>query len=335
MQELVESPRFIVIGGGTGSFTLLRQLKAYVQDITALVNMADSGGSTGVLRDELGVLPPGDVRQCLVALSNSSLELRELFNYRFPKESSFSGHSFGNLFLSAVEKMTDNFGDAVSLASEVLNITGQVVPMTLDDCQLVMETPRGKTIKGEHTIEQYDAKRLKKAHFKFDSPAAFNPLARDAIKNADVIVIAPGSLYTSLIPALVVDGVAEALQNTDAKIVYVCNLVNKPHHTVNYAVHDYINEIERFVGKGTIDYVLYNTDSPPKDLLQRYSLEGEHMVKVNQRMLEKRKGLNLAPGSFLSRGKQQRNPNDTFIHRSLIRHDADAVSRALMRIYFS
>lgn len=335
MQESVQSPKFVVIGGGTGSFTLLRQLKAYVQDITALVSMADDGGSTGVLRDELGVLPPGDVRQCLVALSNSSADLRELFNYRFPKESSFSGHSFGNLFLSAVEKMTDNFGDAVGLASEVLNITGQVVPITLDNCQLVMDTPDGKTVKGEQLILKYNAKKLKKAKFRYSTPASLNPIAKQAIENADVVVIAPGSLYTSLVPALIVDGVAEALQNTNAKKVYVCNLINKPYHTDDYSVHDYVAEIERFAGKGVIDHLLYNTDNPPKELLRRYSLEGEHMVKFSQRILAKRKGLSLVPGNFLSRGPQHRNPNDTFIHRSLIRHDSDAVCRALMGIYFS
>lgn len=335
MQEATSSPKFVVIGGGSGSFTMLRQLKAYVRDITALVNMADDGGSTGVLRDELGVLPPGDVRQCLVALSDSSHELRELFNYRFPAESTFAGHSFGNLFLSAVEKMTDNFGDAVQLAGEVLNISGRVLPMTLDNCQLVMKLPSGKTVTGEYAINQHPAKSLKKAKLYFKNKARINPLAEQAIHEADVVVIAPGNLYASLIPALIVQGVPEALQKTSAKVVYVCNLVNKPQHTFGYAVHDYVNELERFIGPGAIDYVLYNTDKPPAELLEKYALEGEHLVRVNQRLLAKKPRLIAKPGNFLSRGHHERNPNDTFIHRSLIRHDSDAVARALMRIYFT
>lgn len=327
------NPKFVVIGGGTGSFTLLSVLKYYVRDITALVNMADDGGSTGVLRDELGVLPPGDIRQCLVALSESSERMRELFNYRFP-EGTFGGHSFGNLFLSAVEKMTDNFAEAVDLASEVLKIQGHVVPITLEDCKLVLDVDGHEPVVGEHAVGEAHFDGHSRPNIHFESKAAINPHAVAALKEADLIIIAPGNLYASLAPALIVDGVGDALRASKAKVVYVANLVNKPHQTNKFAVHDYVNELERFAGGSFIDYVLFNTDQPSQELLNRYALEGEYPVQVDDDVLRqtsyKAKG-----GRFLGKQDQIRNPNDTLLTRSLIRHDADAVARALMRIYFS
>ncbi len=327
------NPKFVVIGGGTGSFTLLSVLKYYVRDITALVNMADDGGSTGVLRDELGVLPPGDIRQCLVALSESSEQMRELFNYRFP-EGIFGGHSFGNLFLSAVEKMTDNFAEAVELASEVLKIQGRVVPMTLEDCKLVLDVEGQSPVVGEHAIGETQFNGYEKPNIHFESRVAINPQAVIALDEADLIIIAPGNLYASLAPALLVDGVGDALRKSKAKVVYVANLVNKPHQTSKFAVHDYVHELERFADGAFIDHVLFNTDQPSKELLDRYALEGEYPVLVDDDMLKKA-SYKAQGGRFLGKQDYTRDPNDTLLTRSLIRHDADAVARALMRIYFS
>lgn len=326
------SPKFVVIGGGTGSFTLLNTLKYYVRDVTALVSMADNGGSTGQLRDELGVLPPGDIRQCLVALSESSQELRDLFNFRFPS-GTFAGHSFGNLFLSAVEKMTNNFGDAIKLASEVLNITGQVLPVTLDNRTLILKTADRKVIKGQYEAETYAVPRLMGAKMSFNRAAKLNPEARKAIMDADMVVIAPGNLYTSLAPALIVKGMRDALKNTNAKVVYVCNLVNKAVHTIDYSVSDYAGELERFIGAPLIDFVLYNIDEPSEKVLKAYALDGEFPVAVHKDKLAKAH-YQAKGGKFLSRKKIERDTNDTFILRSLIRHDSDAVARALMRIYY-
>jgi len=180
--EVTSGPKFVMIGGGTGSFTLLSGLKQYVQDITALVCMADDGGSTGLLRDELGVLPPGDVRQCLVALSDSP-KVRDLFNYRF-EEGTLAGHSFGNLFLTALEKMTGSFAEAVELASSVLDISGQVEPITLSDVMLCMSTPEDKKIKGEHKIVNKRFKG-KKPKLWLEPKAMLKPKAKEAILNAD------------------------------------------------------------------------------------------------------------------------------------------------------
>lgn len=315
-------PKITLIGGGTGSYTLLQALKGLTSDITALVNMADDGGSTGVLRDELGVLPPGDIRQCLVALSDAPQELRDLFNFRFPN-GSLEGHSFGNIFLSAVEKMTSDFNDGIRMAGDILRISGRVLPITLDDCQLTMTTGK-REVSGQRAIELTNLPAHSYPTMSFAGPVHCTADARTAIKQADLVIIAPGNLYASLAPALIVQGVADALKETKAKVIFVCNLVNKPNHTTDFAVHEYAAEIERFTRAGVLDYVLYNRDTPTESLLNKYALENEFPVRVKEDTLEGNSYTAIA-GNFLSHSSVARNPNDTFIKRSLIRHDADAV----------
>lgn len=332
MTEEIVGAKIVVIGGGTGSFTLLSGLKRYTPHITALVNMADDGGSTGVLRDELGVLPPGDVRQCLVALSDSP-KTRDLFNYRFEK-GTFKGHAFGNLFLTALEKMTGNFAEAVELASDVLKITGSVEPITLTDVQLCAEGVDGGSVKGEFTIAHAEIAKRPKIWLEPDAVA--NPRAIQAILDADVVVIAPGNLYGSLAPALVVPGVGEALGQTKAKRVYICNLVTKPGPTTGFGVHDFADEVERLAGVEFLDYVLYNTLEPAKDLMDKYAHSGEYAVKIDKKALDKRhykaKGLAILDDATWA-GAQDSDPLAST--RSFIRHNSDAVARQLMRIYFA
>lgn len=323
---------FVVIGGGTGSFTLLSGLKHYASDITALVNMADDGGSTGQLRDELGVLPPGDVRQCLVALSSHE-KVRDLFNYRFD-EGTLKGHAFGNLFLTALEKMTGSFAEAVELASEVLNISGRVEPMTLSNVTLCADGEDGRPVKGESAIS-YTA-IAKKPRIWLEPEALANPRAIQAILNADVVVVAPGNLYGSLAPALVVPGVGEALQRTKAKCVYVANLVTKPGATDGFMVQDFADEVERLAGGEFLDYVVYNTETPGEQLLKRYAAEGEYGVMFDADEMSRR-GWKPRGGDIIADGAWNKGQtSDPLAHqRSLIRHDADAVARQLMRIYFA
>lgn len=323
-------PKIVVIGGGTGSFTLLSGLKAHTKNITALVNMADDGGSTGALRDELGVLPPGDVRQCLVALSQSPQALRDLFNYRFPAKTSLAGHSFGNLFLSAVEMMSHDFADGVALASEILKITGRVIPITLVKTKLHLASDGGEVV-GQHLITGMPLLPGEQPKLWLVPKAKLNPAASRAIEAADLVVIAPGDLYGSLLPALLVDGVADALQNTPAKVVYVCNLVNKQHQTKDFTVQDYVAELVRFIGAQTIDTVLYNTDKPSKELLKAYALEGEYPVIVNERELQA-EPYGTIGGAFLSHEARRRDPNDTLLKRSLIRHNVEPVCKKLMEL---
>ena len=329
MSDTKSQKKIVVIGGGTGSYTLLSSLKQHYSDITALVNMVDDGGSTGVLRDELGVLPPGDIRQCLIALSDAPDKLRRLFNFRFA-QGTFAGHSFGNLFLSAVERMTDDFDEAVSMASEVLQISGRVIPMTTDNCKLHMRIGKERTV-GQFAVTQKAIDPKVRPTLWLTPLARITPTAEEAIKNADIIVVAPGSLYGSLIPALLVDGVSSALERAKAPVVYVANLVNKPHQTKGFCVHDYVAELERFLPPRRIDSVLYNTDQPQPQLLRRYGLDGEYPVGIDDAALS-RATYKAIGGSFLNKEHITRDKNDTRITRSLIRHDADAVAAQLLAL---
>ncbi len=324
------SKKFVVIGGGTGSFTLLSGLKEYAKDITALVNMSDDGGSSGILRDELGVLPPGDIRQCLVALSDSE-KMRELFNYRF-NEGSLKGHSFGNLFLSAMEKVTDSFSEAVELASTMLRIRGKVLPITLDKSHLILTDEQGRRVKGEFRIGHMDFEGLKHPYISLEPAARITPEAKKAIANADTIVIAPGNLYGSLAPALVVDGVGDALKRTTAEIVYVCNLVTKPNQTDDFKVHDYAAEIERFVDAPILDHVIFNTDEPTAAMLRNYTHDGEFPVEFDLDAMEqlhyKAIGLPLIATEPVVYG-----PHDAIRHaRSFIRHNNRALAKILTEL---
>lgn len=323
--------KIAVIGGGTGSFTLLSALKNYTNRLSALVNMADDGGSTGKLRDELGVLPPGDVRQCLVALSNTP-EMRDLFNYRFD-EGSLSGHAFGNLFLTALEKMTGDFATGLELASGVLNITGVVEPITLTNVRLAMCGKDGNKRLGEFEIAHCSFGD-ERPEFWLEPEAEANPKAIASIKNADIVVIAPGNLYGSLAPALVVPGIGKALAETKALKVYVCNLVTKPGQTDGYEVDDFVDEIERLAGVQFLDAVLFNTEKPSDELLAKYAADGELAVKYDLEKLRKERyiavGANLVSGTIW----QNTNKADPIAAtRTLIRHDPGATADGIIKLY--
>ncbi len=323
-------PKVVVIGGGTGTFTILSALKYYARDITAIVNMSDDGGSTGILRDELGTLPPGDVRQCLVALSESDEKMRTLFNYRFD-EGTFGGHSFGNIFLTALEKTTGSFADAVKTAGEILKITGRVVPVTLESVTLVHTNPDKSEVRGEYILGHYDFKGVT-PNLSLDPNPKLNPEAKAAIADADIVVIAPGNLYGSIAPTLIVNGMSKALAETKAKLVYVNNLVTKPGQTDGFKVHDYVREIERFVGKRKVDYVIFNHKQPTPSLLKKYAQAGEFAVEYDatEKTHYKAIGADLVSDSI-----PKLKPSERLIPRTLIRHDSDKLARIIMRIYFS
>lgn len=322
--------KIAVLGGGTGSFTLLSALKHYSHSIAAIVNMADDGGSTGVLRDELGALPPGDVRQCLVALSDSP-KVRDLFNYRF-EEGTFAGHAFGNLLISALEKMTGDFTEAVETASEILRVNGTVLPATLDDVRLRMAWPDGTTLESEKQIDAHTFSRdPRKATLSLVPATTANPTALEAIRQADIVVVAPGDLYTSLGPLLVIDGFKEALQETRALTVYVCNLVTKLGQTDQFTVADHAREIERFVGGDFLDYVVYNRQQPDADLKRRYEKEGGYLVESADDLGDQH--YMAIGGDFLGRMAATQTSDVLPVTRSLIRHDAAAIAQALMELY--
>lgn len=325
--------KIAVIGGGTGSFTLLSALKEHTSQIAALVNMADDGGSTGVLRDELGALPPGDVRQCLVALSTSP-KVRDLFDYRF-EEGTFQGHSFGNILLSALEKVTGDFSEAVETASEILRVNGTVIPATLDDVRLKLEWPEVSVVlNGERVIDaDYFKNDPRKAILSLTPTANANPMALKAIEEADLIVIAPGDLYTSLGPLLVIDGIGEALIKSPAKKIYVSNLVTKRGQTEGFAVSDHADEIERFAGGPFLDYVLFNYQQPDEQLAERYKeQEGALLVAIDHDKLADKHYVAVG-GNFLGLVAERHTADVLPVTRSLIRHDSASVANAIIELY--
>lgn len=318
--------KLVVIGGGTGSFTLLKSLKDHFSEITALVNMVDDGGSTGILRDELGVLPPGDVRQCLVALSNSPL-VRDLFNYRF-EEGSFEGHAFGNILMAALEKITGSFTEGVEVASKILNITGRVEPVILNDVQLCMKTESGEVVKGQSNIES-SGFASSKPQFWLDPSPQVNPEAVTALQQADVIVVAPGNLYASLAPALLVPEISGAIIASKAPKIFVSNLVTKPGQTDDFMVNDFASEIERFIGADCLDVVLYNNTQPSKHLLDKYASQGEFGVKFDESAL-KAAHYQAIGGNFI--GAIFKPSKKDLLKRTLIRHDSEAIANAILEV---
>jgi len=324
--------KIAVIGGGTGSFTMLSALKNHTSQIAAIVSMADDGGSTGVLRDELGTLPPGDVRQCLVALSDSP-KVRDLFDYRFD-EGTFKGHSFGNLLLTALEKVTGDFSEAVETASEILRVNGVVIPATLDNVRLKMEWPETSLIlDGERVIDaEFFKHDPRTAELSLVPVASANPTAIAAIEQADIVVIAPGDLYTSLGPLLVIGGIGEALKKTPALKLYVSNLVSKKGQTDKFTVSDHAAEIERFAGNEFLDYVVYNSEMPTPRIAARYKEEGGYITEVDTDQL-RRAHYQIAAGKFLGKIAEVHKGDSIAATRSLIRHDADAVAQSIMEIY--
>lgn len=321
-----------VIGGGTGSFTLLTALKDHTRSIAALVNMVDDGGSTGVLRDELGTLPPGDIRQCLVALSDSP-KVRDLFNYRFD-EGTFEGHAFGNLLLSALEKMTGSFSEAIETASEILRVNGVVIPATLDNVRLRMEWPEASVIlQGERVIDaEYFEHDPRRAKLSLTPRARANPMMLKAIEQADLIVIAPGDLYTSLGPLLVISGVGKALAESKAKKIYVTNLVTKKGQTEEFTVSDHAREIERFAKTKFLDYVLYNRQIPDEMLAKRYEEEEAYPVEIDTAALGKAHYKAIG-GDFLGNVAVVHKNDKLPVTRSYIRHNPQAVAATIMELY--
>jgi uncharacterized cofD-like protein len=268
----------VTIGGGTGSFTVLGALKSSPVHLTAIVSMADDGGSTGVLRDHYGVLPPGDVRRALVALSRSTDTMRSLFNYRFG-EGSLKGHSFGNLFIAALEKVTGSFSSALEEASNILSIDGEVAPVTLDDIRLCARLKDGTIIRGETNIDiPRSPHRAPIEKIWLEPEARMNPSVKRILKNADLIVIGPGDLYTSILPNLLVRGVAEEIRNSKAKKVFMCSLMTKRGETDGYVAEDFLHVMDEYLGKGTLDFAIFNNKKPPERLLKKYRKEGSEFI---------------------------------------------------------
>lgn len=321
--------KVVTIGGGTGSYTILSGLKTLPNiSLTALVSMADDGGSTGVLRDELGVLPPGDVRQCLVALSEHSNVVRGLMAYRF-SEGTLSGHSFGNIFLAALEKVTGDFVQGVEIASEILKVQGKVVPITKSKAELIIQLSDDTFVVGENTINHEDLqiKGVKNVLYKED--VELNPHAAIAIEEADIVILGPGNYYCSILPNLVVNGAKESLQKTKAKIVFPVNLTNKQGHTLHWKVSNYVEDIEKYLGR-SVDIILINNEVPSDEQIEHYKMEeGDGVLTVD----DMGNDIRAMRENLLSKKVIEINPADKIQHvRSFIRHNKDSFRDAIAKI---
>lgn len=308
--------KITVVGGGTGVFTVLTGLRNRFLDLTAVVTMADDGGSTGILREEFGILPPGDIRRALVALARSDNKiLSELFNYRFEEGGGLAGHAFGNLMLAALERITGDFRKAIDEASKILGVQGKVLPVTLIETRLVSELADGRVIRGESNLDAAAAASLSAVkRVWLDPEASINPEVERAILAADAVVLAPGDLFTSLIPNLVVRGMREVLYRTPATVIYLVNLITKAAETAGFRASDFLNAIEQYVGKEIIDYVIINETRPSAQRLKPYILEKSEFVEPDVGHF------GLRPTPVVT---------DLLRPRGLIRHDPEKVAEAI------
>ncbi len=324
---MISEKKFVVIGGGTGTYTVLTGLKKVANNITAVVTMMDSGGSSGRLKDEFGQLPAGDVRQALVALAKDTSVMRKLFNYRYEKGEGLTGHSFGNLFLTALAEVTGGMENALQEASRILNIKGKVLPVTLSRAELMAKYENGLIITGENEIDvpKHDGKlRINKLSL----TKQVEPFAKtlDAIRQAEVIIIGPGDLYTSLIPNLLVPEVSEAICKSTAKKVYIINLMTKFGQTFGFKTSDYVSELEKYLGK-CLDYVLINNKELPQDIIELYKAENDSPVADNL----KEDDFKIIRADLLAADPIEKKQGDV-LQRSLIRHDSDKIVSEIMKV---
>ena len=284
--QLGQGLKVVALGGGTGLGSLLRGLKPYSSNLTAVVTVSDDGGSSGRLSKELGVLPPGDIRNCLVALADDESLLSELFDYRFQDGRGLTGHSFGNLFLAALTEVAGDFEEAIKMSSQILASRGRVLPSTLSSVRLCARFTDKSVVRGESSIP----KASKKIHRVFIEPRRCEPPPEvlSALEQADVIILGPGSLYTSVIPNLLVSGIPEAIRASKAPKIYVCNVMTQPGETDGYGAGDHVRALVDHCGQNNlVDYALVNYEVPQEGTLQRYEEEGATLVAPQLETLER------------------------------------------------
>lgn len=313
-------PKIVAIGGGTGLSVLLRGLKKYTSNITAIVTVADDGGGSGKIREDMGLLPPGDIRNCIMALANTEPTMEKIMHYRF-KEGVLKGQSFGNLFIAALNEISGSFDEAIREISNVLAVTGKVLPVTLEDIILFAELEDGTIIKGESNIPYKQQIHDKKIERVYLEPKTCVPLpeALEAMENADAIIIGPGSLYTSIIPNLLVKDVAKSINKCKGIKIYVSNLMTQLGETTGYSLSEHINTIKENAGKLDIDYVIANNGRIPVEFLQKYKTENAEPILVDQENINKL-GIEVKCGNFVS------------IKKDYLRHDFNALAEYIFEL---
>lgn len=313
-KHLSRGPKIVAIGGGTGLSVLLSGLKEYTSNITAIVTVADDGGSSGRLREQFDILPPGDIRNCLVALADAPTLMQDLFQFRFEDNSDLAGHSFGNLFITVMTRLTGDFEKAIKETSKVLALKGQVIPSTLTSVVLTAEHEDGTKTIGENKIPK--AKRpIKKVFLNPAKPQA-TPDAIKAIEDAQLIVLGPGSLYTSIIPNLLIDEIKQAVVASQATKIYVCNVMTQPGESDNYTAADHIKALVEHSHPRVLDYCVVNNREIPEAVLKRYAQQNSHFVVSDRRRLENM-GYRVVEDSF------------AIIENGVVRHDPSRLAQII------
>ncbi|NME83010.1 YvcK family protein [Clostridium sp. SM-530-WT-3G] len=314
---LVKGPKIVVIGGGTGLSTMLRGLKYYTSNITAIVTVGDDGGGSGDLREDLGMLPPGDIRNCILALADTEPIMEDLLQYRF-KDGRLKNQSFGNLFLAAMDGISDNFEEAVQKMSSVLAVTGKVIPVTLDNMQLVAKLKNGNTVIGESQIPEEAIKQNSRIEELKIIPEDAKALkeALTALKEADAIVMGPGSLYTSITSNLLVKDIARAVRRSSALKIYISNIMTQPGETTGFKVSDHLKVLLKYGGKDIVDYVIVNTGEITDELKEKYRKDGAGIVEIDEERIN-------------SLGVKIVGENLVKIKNDTVKHDPDKLAEVL------
>lgn len=328
---MVARKKIVVIGGGTGTYTVLSGLKKFPVDLSVIVTMTDSGGSNRILRDEFGLLPTSDLRQCMVALASdqSSETLRQLFTYRYTNGIGIAGMTFGNLFMAALADIYGSQEKAIEKTCEILDVKGEIIPVTFENTNLVARYNTGKQVLGEHAIDEpvlmNDSTRI--IELSVFPPAKANPRALSAIKNADVVILGPGDLYTSILSNLVVKGIAKEIMKSKALKVYVMNLMTRFGQTHGFTADGHLKEVEKYLGTDIIDFVLMNNKLKiSEDILKRYKEEQAYPVEDDLGDTPK-----VVRADLASRQVHLKSVSDQ-LRRSLIRHDPDKLAGIIMQI---
>lgn len=314
---LVKGPKIVVIGGGTGLSTMLRGLKYYTSNITEIVTVGDDGGGSGDLREDLGMLPPGDIRNCILALADTEPLMEDLLQYRF-KDGRLKNQSFGNLFLAAMAGISDNFEEAVQKMSSVLAVTGKVIPVTLDNMQLIAKLQNGNIVEGESQIPEEAIKQNSRIDELRIKPENAKPLkeALDALKEADAIVMGPGSLYTSITSNLLVKDISKAVRKSNAIKIYISNIMTQPGETTGFKVSDHLKVLRKYGGKDIVDYAIVNTGEITEELKEKYNQEGAELVKLDEEDI-KSMGIKIVGENLVK------------IQNGTVKHDSDKLAEVL------
>lgn len=321
--------KILAIGGGTGLPIALEGLKTYSENLTAIVTVTDSGRSSGVIREQYGILPPGDVRNCLVALSETEeqeKDLYQLFQYRFNK-GSLNGMSLGNLLMAALTDITGSFDQAIKKASKILTIKGRVLPSTLTSTHICAELKDGSVVEEEFNVRSPQKAPIERVFLK-SNDVECPPDAISEIEKADIIVIGPGSLYTSVISNLLVGGIKAALQRTKAVKIYLCNIVTQPGQTDNYTASDHIKAIIKYLGEGILDYVLVNNNFPREEIIEKYRKQDADIVALDENL--EKNNVTIEVADLIENIEQKR---VLWEKQDLIRHDPEKLADSICRIY--